>query len=43
MDRSFSENLDFWVKTLTQETSDASTEIWNSARPTVQDFLDDIR
>lgn len=40
---SFSENVDFWVKTLYSETNETMNDIWSNARPVVEDFLTDIR
>lgn len=43
MYESFSENVDFWVKTLYTETIEAVNDIWSNARPHADEFLDDIR
>lgn len=40
---SFSENLDFWVRTLYTEANETVTDIWKNAYPYTSDFLDDIR
>lgn len=40
---SFSENVDFWVKTLYSEANETVTDIWNNARPFTDEFLEDIR
>lgn len=43
MYESFSENLDFWVKTLYSEANETVTDVWNNARPYTDEFLEDIR
>lgn len=43
MHDSFSENVDFWVKTLYQEANETINDIWSNARPFANEFLDDIR
>lgn len=40
---SFSENMDFWVKTLYSEVNETMNDIWSNARPTAEEFLEDIR
>lgn len=40
---SFSENVDFWLKTLYSEANETVNDIWSNARPFAEDFLDDIR
>lgn len=39
----FSENVDFWVKTIHTETNDTITDVWTNAYPKVQKFMDDLR
>lgn len=38
----FSENIDFWVKTLYSEAIETANDIWKNAQPHAQEFLDDI-
>lgn len=40
---SFSENVDFWVKTLYSEANETVNDIWANAKPFADDFLNDIR
>lgn len=40
---SFSESVDFWLKTVYSEANETANDIWGNARPFVEDFLDDIR
>lgn len=40
---SFSENVEFWVKTLYSEANETINDIWSNARPSANDFLDDLR
>ena len=40
---SFSENVDFWLKTLYSEANETANEIWTNAKPYAEDFLKDIR
>lgn len=39
---SFSENVDFWVKTIHTETNDTINDVWQNAYPKVQQFIDDL-
>lgn len=40
---SFSDNMEFWVKTLYQEANETIHDIWSNAHPFADEFLDDIR
>lgn len=40
---SFSENVDFWAKTLYTETIETANDIWSNARPYTDEFIEDIR
>lgn len=39
---SFSEGLDFWIKTVYTESTDTINDLWRNAKPYSQDFLDDV-
>lgn len=40
---SFTENIDFWLKTLYTETIETVNDVWTNAKPHTDDFLEDIR
>lgn len=42
MYNSFSENVDFWVKTIYTETTDTINDVWINAKPYTQEYLNDI-
>lgn len=43
MYKSFSENVNFWVDTLYPEANETLNDIWSSAEPYTDKFLEDIR
>lgn len=39
----FIENVDYWKQYIRSETGDAVSDIWNDAKPLVQQCLDDVK